>query len=88
MDIAFSDPTDPNYFRLSDIVKIRGALSDLGAWFEDGGSDEELAAIATDMQQAAWTAKQAGFDPALEADRIFLAQLDRSAPVGLGGDSG
>jgi hypothetical protein len=73
--VSISDPLDPNYFRLDDIVKIRGLLAELRAWIEDAGAYTELVEITNELIRAAWPASQSGFDPAFEADRAFIRQL-------------
>ena len=75
--MSLSDPSDPNYFRLSDIVKVRGLLADLRDWIEEPGDfpDDQVVEIANDLIRLAWPASQPGFDAAFEADRIFIRQL-------------
>lgn len=73
---VYSDPSDPNYFRLESIVDIRGGLVTLRDYIEDEGiADRELVEIANELIRIAWPAEQPGFDAAFEADRAFIRQL-------------
>lgn len=79
--MSISDPSDPNYFRLSSIADIRGLLVDLRDHFEDHGCDDEATfKILGDLIRTAWPALQPEFDPAFEADRAFIARLEGREP--------
>jgi len=79
---GIANPSDPNYFRLSSIVGIRGELNRLRDWINEPADwpDGELLDILNRLLTLAWPASQPGFDPAFERDRLFLARIEGTEP--------
>lgn len=80
--MSFSDPADPNYFRLSSIAEIRSELATLRDWIEFPGdiTTQQVEGAIRSLIALAWPAMQPGFDAAFEADRAFVRRLEGQEP--------